>query len=144
MLLRITVLPSQIKAGCRSTRDAIGVQSLRPTPHEDSPRKEILNKIAHAIGKIELAHPVQWGLTDWRIGQDRLCRRTCRDFEEGKESRSGGTGRFPQPARNQAQAEFMSVEVTWRIHSLHGSQEKGFATPRTEWRPAVCGNFRPS
>ena len=29
---------------------------------KDSPRKEILNKIARAIGKIELAHPVRVGI----------------------------------------------------------------------------------
>ena len=29
---------------------------------KDSPRKEILNKIAHALCKIELAHPVRVGI----------------------------------------------------------------------------------
>ena len=40
----------------------MSVQALLRRLMKDSPRKEILNKIARAIGKIELAHPVRVGI----------------------------------------------------------------------------------
>ena len=67
---------------------------------KDSPRKEILNKIARAIGKIELAHPVRVGIDGLSASGKTVFADDLPGFaREGKESFGRDWTVFP-PARN--------------------------------------------
>ena len=109
---------------------------------KDSPRKEILNKIAHAIGKIELAHPVRVGIDGLRHRARPLADELAGVLQEkGKRVvRADSTANPPEIRHRQGP---MSVEGYRGFIRLHGSQEK-FCNPGTggdrryalEWRPS--------
>ena len=98
---------------------------------KDSPRKEILNKIARAIGKIELAHPVRVGIDGLSASGKTVFADELASVlqDEGKiVVRTGLDGFHNPPEIRHRQGPHVGRGLRRGFIRLHGSQGKSFAT----------------